>query len=66
MQHSPSRATDPESLRVDCDLVLRERLREDVHGHVFSGTILDVHGFVFDGLTDEVENRMLICLVRAW
>ena len=56
MQHSPSRATDPESPRVDRDLELRERLREDIRGHVFSGTVLDVHGFVFDGLANKMES----------
>ena len=58
MQHSPSRATDPESLRVDRDLELWERLREDVRGHFFGGTVLDVHGFIFDGLADEVESNV--------
>ena len=55
MQHSPSRATDRESLQVDHNLELWECLREDVCSHLFSGTILDVHGFIFDGLADEVE-----------
>ena len=41
---------------MDRDLELRERLREDVRGHFFSGTVFDVHSFVFDGLADEVES----------
>jgi hypothetical protein len=42
MQHSPSRATNPESLRVNRDFKSRERLREDIRGHIFCGTVLDV------------------------
>jgi hypothetical protein len=56
MQHSPSRATDPEGLRVDRDLELRERLREDIRGHIFSGTVLDVDSLVVDGLADEMKS----------
>ena len=55
LHHSPSRATNPEGLRVNRDLVLRERLREDVRGHVFSGAILHVDVPVGNGLTNKVR-----------
>ena len=56
LHHSPSRATNPEGLRVNRDLVLRERLHEDVRGHVFSGAILHVNVPVGNGLTNKVES----------
>ena len=38
------------------DLVLQERLREDVRGHVFSGAILHVDVPVGNGLTNKMES----------
>src|SRR6266702_2643499 len=55
MQHSPSRSTNPEGLRMQRDLELRERLREDVRGHVVRRAVLDVDCLVGDGLANEME-----------
>ena len=37
VQHSPSSAANPQILRVNRDLVLGERFREDVRGHILRG-----------------------------
>jgi hypothetical protein len=54
MQHSPSSATNPEAQRMNRDLVLRERFREDVRGHIFCRTIFDVDLLVGNGLSYEM------------
>jgi hypothetical protein len=58
MQHSPSRATNPESLRVNCDFKSRERLGEDIRGHIFCGTVLDVDFVVGNGLANKMESNV--------
>jgi hypothetical protein len=58
MQHSPSRSTNPEGLRMEHYLKLRERLRENVHGHVFSGAVFDVDLIVGNGLSNEVKSNV--------
>lgn len=66
LQHSPSRVTNPEGLQVQHDLEFQECLHEDVHGHFFSGAVLDFDVRVGDGLADDDWNRMLICFVCVW
>ncbi|SRR6266702_937807 len=56
MQHSPSRSTNPEGLRMQRDLELREQLHEDVCSHVIGGAVLDVDSLVSDSLANEVES----------
>ena len=55
MQHSPSSAANPQVLRVNRNLVLGERFREDVRGHILSGAVFDVNSPIRDGLLNEVE-----------
>ena len=55
MQHSPSRATNPESLRVQRDFEFRERLREDVCSHSLHGAVFDIDLPVRYGLSNEVK-----------
>ena len=56
MQHSPSSAANPQVLRVNRDLVLGERFREDVRGHILRGAVFDMNSPVCDGLSYEVES----------
>src|ERR1700677_2839541 len=65
MQHSPSRATNPESLQVQRDFKFRERLREDVRGHFFSRAVLDLEVRVGDGLVNKVETDVDVFRARV-
>jgi hypothetical protein len=54
MQHSPSRVTNPESLRVNRDFELREHFSEDVCSHIVCRAILDFDVLVGNGLLNEM------------
>ena len=64
LHHSPSRATNPEVQRVYRDLVLRERLREDVHGHIFCWTIDEFDVFVGNRLADKMKSNIDVFSAR--
>ena len=55
IHHSPSRATNPEVLRVYRSLVLWECFSEDVRSHILSGAVLDVDVPSVYGLTNKMK-----------
>jgi hypothetical protein len=66
LQHSPSRATNPEGLQVQCNLELWECLSEDVCSHIFCGAILDVDVPVGDGLSNKMKlnvDVLCVCMI---